>query len=171
LVGGKCLMLKYLLSFIVIFNVLNSSVFPNKTLAEWAYIFVVWDGFTYVVSDEIVTEVDNVVGNVTIYSSIEGTYTGNFSNAYKEGTKYYSIKGIDTNEAIAIQENDGKYKRANRKGEYAGAIKDKENNLNESNKNSDLGGNNPLDSNYSILVLLFLLIIILGIPFAKKKMK
>jgi hypothetical protein len=165
-------MLKYLLSFIVIFNVITSSVFPNKTLAEWAYFFVVWDGYTYVVSDEFVTEVDKVLGNVTIYSSIEGTYSGNFSNAYKEGTKYYSIKGIDTKQAIAIQETDGKYKRANRKGEYAGAIKDNENNFNESNKNRDIGGNNnPLDSNYSILVLLFLLIIIWGIPFAKKKMK
>jgi hypothetical protein len=167
-------MFKYLLSifFIFIFTVINSSVFPNKTLADWAYSFVVWDGYTYVVSDEYVTEVDKVIGNVTIYSSIEGTYSGNFSNAYKEGTKYYSIKGIDTNEAIAIQENDGKYKRAIRNGEYAGAIKDKENNFNEGNKNRDIGSNNNLlGSNYSILVFLFLLIIILGIPFAKKKMK
>jgi hypothetical protein len=116
-------MFKYLLSFIFIFTVKNSSVFLNKSLAEWAYSFVVWDGYTYVVSDEFVTEVDNVIGKVTIYSSIEGTYSGNFSNAYEEGTKYYSIIGIDTNEAIAIQENDEKYKRANRTGEYAGAIK------------------------------------------------
>lgn len=165
-------MYKYLLSFVFIFTIINSSLFPNKTLAEWAYSFVVWDGYTYVVSDEYVTEVDKVIGNVTVYSSIEGTYSGNFSNAYKEGTKYFSIKGIDTNEAIAIQESDGKSKRANRKGKYAGAISDKVNNLNEANKNRDIGGtNNPIDSNYSILVFVSLLIIILGIPFAKKKMK
>jgi hypothetical protein len=157
-------MFKYLLSFIFIFTVIISFVFPNKSFAEWAYSFGVWDGYSYVVSDEFVTEVDNVIGNVTFYSSIEGTYSGNFSNAYKEGTKYYSIKGIDTSEAIAIQEKDGKYKRAIRKGEYTGAIKGKENNFNESNKNRD-------NSNYSILVFLFSLIIILGIPFAKKKMK
>lgn len=165
-------MFKYLLSFVFIFAIINSSLLPNKTSAEWAYSFVVWDGYTYVVSDEYVTEVDNVIGNVTIYSSIEGTYSGNFSNAYEEGTKYFSIKGIDTDEAIAIQENDGKYKRANRTGEYEGAIKDKENNLNEANKNREIrsNSNNPLDSNYSILVFLFLLIIILGIPFVKKKM-
>jgi hypothetical protein len=165
-------MYKYLLSFVFIFTIINSSLFPNKTLAEWAYSFVVWDGYTYVVSDEYVTEVDKVIGNVTIYSSIEGTYSGNFSNAYKEGTKYYLIKGIDTNEAIAIQESDGKYKRANRKGEYAGAITDKVNNFNEANKNRDIGGNNnTIDSNNSILVFLSLLIIILGISFAKKKKK
>jgi hypothetical protein len=157
-------MFKYLLSFIFIFIVIISSLFPNKSFAEWAYSFVVWDGYTYVMSDEYVTEVGNVIGNVTLYSSIEGTYSGNFSNAYKEGTKYYSIKDIDTNEAIAIQENDGKYKRANRKGEYEGAIQENENSFNEANKNRD-------NSNYSILVFLFSLIIILGIPFAKKKMK
>jgi hypothetical protein len=165
-------MLKYLLSFSFILTVIISSVFPNKTLAEWAYFFVVWDGYTYVVSDEYVTEVDKEIGNVTIYSTIEGTYSGNFSNAYKEGTKYYSIKGIDTNEAIAIQEDAGKYKRANRKDEYAGATNDKENNFNAANKNRDIGkNNNILGSNYSIVVFLSLLIIILGIPFAKKIMK
>jgi hypothetical protein len=166
-------MVKYLVSFVFIFTIINSSLFPNKTIAEWAYSFVVWEGYTYVVSDEYVTEVDKLIGNVTIYSSIEGTYSGNFSNAYKEGTKYFSIKDIDTDKAIAIQESDGIYIRANRNGEHEGARNDKENNSIETHKNKDLGANiHPnFGSNYSILMFLFLLVAIFGIPFAKKNNK
>ncbi|MFT9598303.1 hypothetical protein [Mesobacillus sp.] len=45
-------------------------------------------------------------------------YSGNFSNAYKKGTKYYSIEGLSTDEAIAIEESDGQYIKAYREGEY-----------------------------------------------------
>ena len=93
---------------------------PNKSNASWAYPFVVWDGFVYVISDEFVEEVDNKIGRVTKYSDREGTYSGNFSNIYKKGTAYYSIKGISTDEAIAVEDGEGKYKLATRDGEYAG---------------------------------------------------
>lgn len=73
--------------FILVICVL---LFPYKSLAtSWAYLFVVWDGYIYVVHDEYVTEVDHVIGNVTTFSDME-QYSGNFSNAYKIGTKYYS---------------------------------------------------------------------------------
>ncbi|MBT2682695.1 hypothetical protein [Bacillus sp. ISL-37] len=84
---------------------------------SWAYSFVVWDGYIYVISDEYVTEVDSEIGQVTKYSDME-QYSGNFSNAYKKGTKYYSIEGISTDEAIAIKESEGQYIKAYREGEY-----------------------------------------------------
>lgn len=110
--------IKGLLSFVILFILLTSFLFPSKPLAtSWAYPFVVWDGYIYVVNDEYVTEIDSEIGHVTKYSDME-QYSGNFSNAYKKGTKYYSIEGVSTNEAIAIQDKDGKYKIAVREGEY-----------------------------------------------------
>lgn len=94
--------------------------FPNKSSASWAYLFVVWDGFIYVITDEKVLEVDKKIGAVTKYSDMEGSYSGNFSNAYKKGTKYFSIKGVSTDVAIAVQEEDGTYIKAISDGEYAG---------------------------------------------------
>ncbi|WP_157077442.1 hypothetical protein [Robertmurraya korlensis] len=52
-----------------------------------------------------------------MYSDME-QYPGNFSNVYKKGTKYYSIKGINTEESIAIHDINGKYKKADRGEEY-----------------------------------------------------
>lgn len=110
--------IKGLLSFVILFILLTSFLFPSKPLAtSWAYPFVVWDGYIYVVNDEYVTEIDSEIGHVTKYSDME-QYSGNFSNTYKKGTKYYSIEGVSTNEAIAIQDKDGKYKIAVREGEY-----------------------------------------------------
>ena len=106
---------------VVIVLILSTSIlFPIKPLADWAYAFVVWDGYAYVVTDEQVNEVDKKIGHVTKYSDIEGTYSGNFSNAFRKGTKYYSILGVSTDEAIAIQKEDGAYIKAIRDGEYAG---------------------------------------------------
>lgn len=48
---------------------------------------------------------------MTKYSNIEGTYSGNFSNTYKKGTKYFSIKEISTDIAIVVQEG-GQYRKA-----------------------------------------------------------
>lgn len=90
----------------------------SKSSSSWAKTFVVWKGYTYKISDEYVDEVDKEIGKVTKYSDHEGTYNGNFSNKYKKGTKYFSIKGIRTDEAIAIQEQGGKYRKAIRDGKY-----------------------------------------------------
>ncbi|MCZ8538621.1 hypothetical protein M9R32_15705 [Paenisporosarcina quisquiliarum] len=94
---------------------------PHKSSAEWAYSFVVWDRYVYVLSDEKVEldQIDNEIGAVTLYSTDEGTYSGNFSNWYPSGTKYFSIKDISTDEAIAIEDSKGHYYKANREGEYA----------------------------------------------------
>ncbi|MBS4193581.1 hypothetical protein [Lederbergia citri] len=103
-------------SFIIVF-ILSFLIAPNSK-ASWAYSFVVWDGYVYVVSDESVENIDKEIGHVTKYSDKEGTYWGNFSNTFKKGTKYYSITDISTNEAIAVQTSDGTYIKAIREGEF-----------------------------------------------------
>jgi hypothetical protein len=109
---------------LLLFILLISLLFPSKLFAtSWANEFVVWHGYAYVVSDEYVTEIGIKIGHVTKYSDME-SYTGNFSNAYKKGTNYYSIKGISTNEAIAVQNKDGKYKKAIRNGKFEGGKND-----------------------------------------------
>lgn len=112
--------IKHLLLFIL----LTSLLFPSKLSAtSWANEFVVWHGYAYVISDEYVTEIDRKIGHVTKYSDME-SYTGNFSNSYKKGTNYFSIKGISTDEAIAVQHNDGMYKKAIRNGKFEGGKND-----------------------------------------------
>jgi uncharacterized protein YdaL len=110
--------IKNLLSLVTFVILLTSFIVPSKSLANWAYKFVVWDGYIYVVSDEYVKEIDTEIGHVTKYSDIESSYSGNFSNTYEKGTKYYSIKGISSDETIAIEESDGRYIKANREGKY-----------------------------------------------------
>lgn len=85
--------------------------------ADWNSNFVVWKGNLYEVSEEYLTEVDDEIGRVTKHSDKEGTYSGTFSNKYKKGTKLYSIKGVLTDEAMAVEE-DGKYRKLVNGGEY-----------------------------------------------------
>jgi hypothetical protein len=145
--------IKRLLSLGILFIFLTTFLFPSKLLAtSWAYPFVVWDGYIYVVQDEYVTEIDREIGKVTRYSDME-QYAGNFSNAYKRGTKYYSIVGISTDEAIAIQDKEGKYKKAVRENEYMYA-----------------GGRFGFSGLIAGLFVLFL-IITLGIYFVEKRVK
>ncbi|ANU24802.1 hypothetical protein BCM40_04470 [Planococcus donghaensis] len=92
----------------------------DTSSADWAYSFVVWDDYIYQIGNEYVQEVDEEIGQVTLYSDMEGSYAGNFSNEYEKGTKYFSITGISTEEAIAIKEKDGQYRKAIRDGKYAG---------------------------------------------------
>lgn len=102
---------------VVIFSVLVVSIAGCSSSADWNSAFVVWKGYMYEVSNDYVDEVDEEIGQVTKYSDTEGTYSENFSNKYSKGTKFYSIKGIDMDEAIAIEE-DGKYRKAINNGKY-----------------------------------------------------
>lgn len=88
----------------------------SSSSPDWVNSFVVWNNYMYVVSEEYTENVE-LLGEVTKYSDREAIYDGNFSNHYREGTKYYEIKGVNTSEAIAIQEGDS-YRIANRKGKY-----------------------------------------------------
>lgn len=110
-------MLVTLISAMVILSAC-STLNANNSSADWAYSFVVWDDYIYQINDEYVLEVDEEIGEVTAYSDKEGSYKGNFSNEYEKGTKYYSLPGISTDEAIAVQEENGKYRKAIRDGKY-----------------------------------------------------
>lgn len=108
----------------VSFVLLTTSI----SATSWAYPFVVWDGYRYEVLEEYVEEIGTEIGEVTSYSDMQ-TLPGNFSNEYVEGTKYFSIKGVPTDEAIAVQTGP-QYKKAVRIGEYkTGAPHMKQNNM------------------------------------------
>jgi hypothetical protein len=110
--------MKHKLSFLLLIGVFCALIVPSKSLAtSWAYPFVVWDGYIYIVNDEYVTEVDEEIGQVTRYSDMY-QQPGNFSNVYGKGTKYYSIKGVNTDESIAVDDGNGNYKKAVREKEY-----------------------------------------------------
>lgn len=70
--------------------------------------------------DELVPseEIDKKIGQVTRYSDHEGTYKGNFSNAYPKGTPYYSIKNTDPKKSIAIKTHEDTFVKADNKGHY-----------------------------------------------------
>lgn len=106
---------QFLLLITVLFVLFTS---PAKAMAtKWLYPFVVWDGYVYEVSEESVTAIGDEIGQVTKYSDME-PQSGNFSNAYPKGTKYFTIKGVSTEEALAVQESDGHYVKADRREEY-----------------------------------------------------
>lgn len=94
-----------------------SGLFGCSSNADWNSAFVVWNGDMYEISNKYVEEADEEIGKVTKYSDREGTYSGNFSNKYRKGTRLYSIKDIKKDDAIAIEE-DGKYRKAVNSGKY-----------------------------------------------------
>ena len=101
----------------ILFIALISGGCSNSN-SSWAYSFVVWNGYIYQISDEYVSDIGEEVGKVTKYADKEGTYFGDFSNKYQKGTKYYEIEGISTDEAIAIKEGNGEYRKATNQGKY-----------------------------------------------------
>ncbi len=104
------------------------SILPSVSLAtSWSYPIVVYEGHIYEVTDKTVTEIDKEIGKVTSYSDME-PLPGNFSNEYEEGTKYYSIKGADTDDTIAVETANGEYKEAVKKGKYTASTDEKEDN-------------------------------------------
>ncbi|MFD3270747.1 hypothetical protein ACE3MS_11475 [Paenibacillus dendritiformis] len=99
-------------------------LFASMSLASWAFAFVVNDGKMYVIADQAVDsgQLGQIVGKVTTYSDREGTYRGNFSNIFPEGTLYYEITGTDPNEAIAVEDRrENRFVKATYRGEYAGS--------------------------------------------------
>lgn len=89
----------------------------------WAFPFVVWSDSIYVVTDEVVTNVEKKIGNVTSYSDME-QFGGNFSNMYPKGTAYYAIEGIVVTDTIAVEHEKGSYIKAVYESpyEYRGSV-------------------------------------------------
>ncbi|MEC1179628.1 hypothetical protein P9B03_14100 [Metasolibacillus meyeri] len=106
--------LKILISIFVAYVLVTGC---SSSSPDWAYHFVVWNDYMYVVSDEYTENVGSVIGEVTKFSDSEGTYSGNFSNKFEEGTKYYEIEGVDTDVSIAIEEG-SRYRIAHHNGKY-----------------------------------------------------
>ncbi|WP_276357327.1 hypothetical protein [Cohnella caldifontis] len=95
--------------------------------ASWAFAFVAYDGKLYEASNEQVApdRIGPKIGQVTMYSTEEtAVFSGNYSNRYPKGTKYFKIKGVDIGEAIAVQESEGIYVNAKYRGVAAGGRED-----------------------------------------------
>lgn len=107
----------------IIASVILLMTFYNTAYAKWSYEFVVFNKSIYTITDKKINSdlIGAVLGQVTSYSNQEGTYSGNFSNTFPKGTKYYNIKGSDSNKVIAIKVKDGTFIEANYEGEYAGS--------------------------------------------------
>ncbi|WP_404427478.1 hypothetical protein LG296_03500 [Ureibacillus chungkukjangi] len=104
-------MKKILLMVLVSFSITSTSV----QALSWAYPFVVWKGDVYEVTEEEVLEekIGKKIGEVKRRpNEMTGSYFGDASNAYTEGTKYFEIKGITTKEAIAVEEEGNKWLKA-----------------------------------------------------------
>jgi|GEM_PF-1477966 len=97
---------------------------PAAVSADWAYPFVVYSGNIYIVTDTVVEpeRIGDILGKVTRYSDREGTYSGNFSNAFPKGTRYYAIEGMSEKQAIAVRTEDGRYVLAEYGGKYGGNL-------------------------------------------------
>ncbi|OXS59881.1 hypothetical protein B1A99_10105 [Cohnella sp. CIP 111063] len=97
---------------------------PAAVSADWAYPFVVYSGSIYVVTDTVVEpeRIGNLLGKVTRYSDREGTYSGNFSNAFPKGTRCYAIEGMSEKQGIAVRTEDGRYVLSEYGGKYGGSL-------------------------------------------------
>lgn len=81
---------------------------------SWAYPFVVWSGNVYKVTDEEVINslIVKRIGEVKTRPNDMGNYFGNASNYYPKGTEYFEIRGITTDNAIAVKNEEGKWLKA-----------------------------------------------------------
>lgn len=81
---------------------------PSVQALSWAYPFVVWKGNVYEVKQEdFIKELDigEIIGQVkTKPDEMTGRYYGNASNYYETGTEYYEIKGVSTDNALALKD-------------------------------------------------------------------
>ncbi|MFD1739599.1 hypothetical protein ACFSCX_24250 [Bacillus salitolerans] len=118
--------IKHIFSLTILSCFISSMMYSVPASAtKWVHPFVVWNDYVYVITEEYVTDVETEIGQVTSYSDMERK-VGNFSNVYKEGTKYYSINGISTDEAIAVQLEGNLYQKAVREGIYKFGVNAKE---------------------------------------------
>jgi len=100
----------------ILFIILFILIFTSSAQAlSWAYSFVVWNGNVYEVTDVKVVEneIGEHIGEVkTKPNDMTGEYRGNASNEFPKGTKYYEIKNVSTDKAIAVEGIENEYIKA-----------------------------------------------------------
>ena len=101
---------------ILLFSILVGCSEQGGSSNSWAYDFVKWHGESYVINQSAKVKKQDIgkqLGEVEIYLEQEqNETTKNSSNIFKEGTKYFVIKGINTSEAIAVRIENGNYIKA-----------------------------------------------------------
>lgn len=100
-----------LVLFVICFTFFSS----NAQALDWAYKFVAWEGGVYEVTEELVdaSDIGEKIGGVKrMADDRTGSYYGDASNYYEKGTKYYAIKGMDSGNAIAVEEQEGIWLKA-----------------------------------------------------------
>lgn len=85
----------------------------NKTvLSSYPYHLVKWNNALYRVTNEESIVIDELIGEILNHSNDDTNKEStpdNSSNFYSKGTKLWSIKDVDTNEAIAIEYEPNKF--------------------------------------------------------------
>ncbi|URN94626.1 MAG: hypothetical protein NAG76_22885 [Candidatus Pristimantibacillus lignocellulolyticus] len=88
----------------------SSEVIEVKRFADFPYLLVRWNNQVYRVTEDEVVEIDSEIGEIiTRLTSENYEESDNSSNAFNSGTKLWSIEGIDTTEAIAVQRTEDVY--------------------------------------------------------------
>ncbi|MCK8486560.1 hypothetical protein M0651_05150 [Paenibacillus sp. MBLB2552] len=107
-------MKKVLLLLAMQFFLVSCSNSNQPNIQSWAFNVVTWNHGVYKITNQTTTEIDKEIGAIKKYSTNESSNLRNlFSNKYKKGTKLFKIKNVETNEYIAVQDDeDGVYYKA-----------------------------------------------------------
>lgn len=87
----------------------------NEVLSSYPYPLVKWNNVFYSLTTEENIDVNEPIGEILNYSNDDtnkGSTPDNSSNFYQKGTKLWSIKDLDTKEAIAVEYEPNKYVKA-----------------------------------------------------------
>jgi hypothetical protein len=85
----------------------------HSELQSWAFDVVTWENGVYKVTNETVTanEMESEIGKIKKYSTNESDKLPNlFSNKYKKGTKLFKVKNVETDDYIAVKDDETYYK-------------------------------------------------------------
>lgn len=83
--------------------------------SSFPYPLVIWDNQKYKVTTDEKININKVIGEILNYSTDEALIkedTDNFSNYYPKGTQIWSIQGVDTKQAVAIEYEKNMYVKA-----------------------------------------------------------
>lgn len=118
----KKVIILFLLILTACFNANNAGDLKNNPAnvdvnveSSFPYPLVVRDNQKYRVTNDEKININKVIGEILNYSTDETLIkedTDNFSNYYPKGTQIWSIQGVDTNQAVAIEYEKNKYVKA-----------------------------------------------------------